>query len=165
MQIARHTRFCNIWDIVISEMTITRRSGSATERKTKTKKTATNPSLDQGWSAFEEKKASRGDNVVVVVVVLVVVVVVVVVADVVVVVLVLVVVVVVVVVADEFDWDADVDLYFDKNDYPLWGRGIETTWKMLMRLIVTLIIFVDVAVVLQEELQLHGRCWRGATLQ
>ena len=84
MQIARHTRFCNIWDLVISEMTITRRSGSATERKTKTKETATNPSLDQGWSAFEEKKASRGDNVVVVVVVVVLVVVVAVVADVVV---------------------------------------------------------------------------------
>ena len=63
--------------------------------------------------------------------------------------------------ADEFDWDADVDLYIDaddKSDYPLWGRSIATTWKKLTRLIVTLIFFVDVAVVLQDELQLHGRC-------
>ena len=44
------------------------------------------------------------------------------------------------------------------DDYPLWGRSIATTWKMLMRLIVTLIIFVGVAVVLQEESQIPGRC-------
>ena len=38
--------------------------------------------------------------------------------------------------ADEFDWDADVDLYIDaddKSDYPLWEKSIATTWKMLMR--------------------------------
>ena len=56
--------------------------------------------------------------------------------------------------ADEFDWDADVDLYIDaddKSDYPLWGRSIATTWKMLMRLIVTLIIFVGVAVYFKKN--------------